>query len=80
MRNRRKFSITATLFIIGLMAGCTPSGKGDGSLTITENEGNTFTVCHFNQVNDTIDLKLSEMVEEFKIVRFENSGSTFFLR
>lgn len=78
MKNIKKVSILATLYVTSLMAGCTTASKGDGTLTLVENDGNILTVCHFNQVKDTIDINLSELVEDFKVVRFEDSDSAFF--
>lgn len=78
MKDMKRTSIAVTMCAVLLATGCSKSSKGDGTLTFVETDGNTLTVCHFSQVKDTIDINLSDLVEEFKIVRFENSDSAFF--
>lgn len=78
MKDIKKISAAIAICAILLVTGCSKSSKGDGTLTFVETDGNTLTVCHFNQVKDTIDINLSDLVEGFKIVRFENSDSAFF--
>ena len=38
-------------------------------------DGNELTVCHYQDVSDTIEMKLSELVEDCRIVRFEDNDS-----
>lgn len=78
MKDMKRTSIAVTICAVLLATGCSKSSKGDGTLTFVETDGNTLTVCHFNQVKDIIDINLSDLVEEFKIVRFENSDSAYF--
>lgn len=76
----RKYFIS-TLFVTSLilfLASCTTSKEGDGSVSVIETECNTITVCHFNEVKDTISLNLSDLVKDFKIVRFENKEEAYF--
>lgn len=61
-----------------LLTSCNTVSKGDGTLTFVETDGDSLTVCHFDQVTDTIEMNLSDLVEEFRIVRFENTDSAFF--
>ena len=79
MKNIKGFKVAAALCTVLVTASCSTSPKGDGTLTFVETDAdNTLTVCHFDQVKNTIDINLSDLVEEFKIVRFENSDSAFF--
>lgn len=79
MKNIKGFSIVTVLCTVLVTASCSTSPKGDGTLTFVETDtDNTLTVCHFDQVKNTIDINLSDLVEEFKIVRFEDSDSAFF--
>ena len=79
MKNIKGFSIVTVLCTVIVTASCSTSPKGDGTLTFVETDtDNTLTVCHFDQVKNTIDINLSDLVEEFKIVHFEDSDSAFF--
>lgn len=79
MKNIKKIKFAAALYTILVAISCSTSPIGDGTLTFVETDtDNTLTVCHFDQVKNTIDINLSDLVEEFKIVRFENSDSAFF--
>ena len=72
MKNIKGFSIVTVLCTVIVTASCSTSPKGDGTLTFVETDtDNTLTVCHFDQVKNTIDINLSDLVEEFKIVHFE---------
>lgn len=74
----KKIIIAAVLYSALLLAGCNTALEDDGTLTFVEADGNLLTVCHFNQVTDTVEMNLSDLVEEFRIVRFENTDSAFF--
>lgn len=50
----------------------------DGSVTTIENNGNKLTVCDLSAVKDTIEVPLSEFVEDCRIVRFETSEEAYF--
>ena len=79
MKNIKGFSIVTVLCTVLVTASCSTSPKGDGTLTFVETDtDNTLTVCHFDQVKNNIDINLSELVEDFKIVRFENSDNAYF--
>lgn len=49
--------------------------QSDGSITI---EANGVVTCDFDLVKDTLTIPLSEWVEDFRIVRFEDNDSAFF--
>ena len=53
-------AILATAFL----AACGPSSKDDGTITRLEQNGNTLTVCDFAKVKDTLNVPLSEWVED----------------
>lgn len=79
MKNIKGFKVVAALYTILVATSCSTTPEGDGTLTFIETDNdNTLTVCRFDQVKNTIDINLSDLVEEFKIVRFENSDSAFF--
>lgn len=50
----------------------------DGSVTTVESNGNKLTVCDLSAVKDTIEVPLSEFVEDCRIVRFETSEEAYF--
>ena len=63
------------LFVVACMfAGCEqqPSTLSDGSVTI---DSCGLVSCDFDMVKDTITIPLSEWVDEFRIVRFENKDT-----
>ena len=79
MKNIKGFKVAAALYTILVTTSCSTAPEADGTLTFVETDAdNTLTVCHFNQVKNTIDINLSDLIEEFKIVRFENSDSALF--
>ena len=49
--------------------------QSDGSVTI---ENNGVVTCDFDQVKDTLTIPLSEWVEDFQIVRFEDNDTAIF--
>ena len=66
------------LFVVACMfAGCEqqPSTLSDGSVTI---DSCGLVSCDFDMVKDTITIPLSEWVDEFRIVRFENKDTALF--
>lgn len=67
-------AILATAFL----AACGPSSKDDGTITRLEQNGNTLTVCDFAKVKDTLNVPLSEWVEDCRLVRFENTDTALF--
>ncbi|WP_080903098.1 6-bladed beta-propeller [Parabacteroides sp. Marseille-P3160] len=78
MKKRPLFvTIIVTSFML-FSTGCGTAPAGDGSVIVTESEGNSLTVCNFNNVKDTVTLNLSDLVQDFKIVRFENKDEAYF--
>ena len=65
------------LVAICVFAGCkqSSSSQSDGSVTI---EANGAVTCDFDLVKDTLTIPLSEWVEDFQIVRFENNDTAIF--
>ena len=65
------------LVAICVLAGCkqSSSSQSDGSVTI---EANGAVTCDFDLVKDTLTIPLSEWVEDFQIVRFENNDTAIF--
>lgn len=66
-----------SLVLLGGLSACSPRGNG-GVTTIDVGDGNELTLCDFNLVGDTVDVPLSEWVEDCKLVRFENRDTAFF--
>lgn len=76
--------LSSALLLICL-SGCNMSTKkqkvlttDDGSITTVEAGGSELTVCDFALVKDTIDVPLSEFVEDCRIIRFDNSDTAMF--
>lgn len=79
MKTKHLFTTLAVLSLIFYFAECNNNNHvGDGSVTVIKTDDNVLTVCNFNSVNDTITMKLSDFVKDFKIVRFENSDEAIF--
>lgn len=75
----KKKTLTTTVFLAAIaLAACTPSTKSDGSITVIEQNGTELTLCDFSKVKDTVDIPLSEWVEDCQIVRFENADTALF--
>lgn len=76
--------ISSTL-LLACLSGCNSATKeqkvmktDDGSISIVESSGNQLTVCNFATVQDTLDVPLSEFVEDCRIIRFETSDEAMF--
>ncbi|WP_291529819.1 6-bladed beta-propeller [Bacteroides sp. UBA939] len=74
----KRINFVVALFAVLLSISCSTTSKGDGTLTFVETDGNELTVCHLNQVKDTLVMNLSDLVEDFKVVRFENEDNALF--
>lgn len=75
----RKHTLATTVCLAAItLAACTFSTKSDGTITVTKHNGTELTLCDFSKVKDTIDIPLSEWVEDCQIVRFENTDTAFF--
>lgn len=76
--------LSSTMLLV-LLSGCNSSTHkqksmktDDGSITIIESSGNRLTVCNFASVKDTLDIPLSEFIEDCRIIRFDNSEEAYF--
>ncbi len=78
MKNMKTIKNAVAACIALLIVSCGTTPEGDGTLTFVEVDGNELTICHFDKVTDTIDINLSDLVEDYKIVRFENSDKALF--
>lgn len=68
--------LAAGLLSVVALFSCQQAGtKDDGTITVT-NEG--LTVCDVSRVKDTLEIPLSEWVEELKVVHFEDSDTALF--
>lgn len=71
----------ATLALLPLV-GCGGSSLGfqanDGSVTVIDHQGNELTICHVSKIKDTIDLPLSELLEECHVVRMDNADDALY--
>lgn len=75
MRKSNLFTGIMGVVITSMFAACSSS---DGTLTTENRDGYTLTICDISKVKDTLDIPLSEWVEDFQIVRFENKDTAFF--
>ena len=69
--------IFASVCMLAVLYGCEGDGKveSDGSIS-TDSTG--MVICDFDLVKDTITIPLSQWVEDFRIVRFENADTALF--
>lgn len=75
MRKTHLFGFS--LLLAGAIFSCSP--KGDGSVSAVDlGDGNSLVLCDYNLVGDTIDVPLSEWLEDCKLVRFENRDTALF--
>lgn len=78
-RNHQLTGILA-IAIAGLFTACSSKPKviNDGTLSSASVNGQPLTICDISKIKDTLDIPLSEWVEDFQIVRFENKDTAFF--
>lgn len=69
--------LTASL-AAALLAACTPATQSDGSITVTKQNGNELTLCDFSKVSDTLNIPISQWMEDCRIIRFENTDTALF--
>ena len=71
----RKLTFIFALVAICLFAGCEqkPSKQSYGTIVTDD-----LVICDFDQVGDEITIPLSEWVEDFQIVRFDNKDEAIF--
>lgn len=77
--------LLSSVLLLGCLSACNISTQkqkalktNDGSIATVETDGNELTVCDFALVKDTIDVPLSEFVEDCRIIRFENTDEAYF--
>lgn len=70
--------IVACSGLIILTSACNQTPKGDGSLVVSDINGQEFITCNFDAITAKAQPKLSDFVEDFEIVRFENKDDAFF--
>ena len=77
--------LSAALLLV-CFSGCNPSTQkqkamktNDGSLSTVETSGNKLTVCDFAAIKDTIEVPLSEFVEDCRIIRFDNADDVLYI-
>ena len=79
------YLLLSSALLLGCVSACNTSGQkskemktDDGSITTVETAGSKLTICDLSLVKDTIEVPLSEFVEDCRIVRFETSEEAYF--
>ena len=80
---KTKAFLPAIVFLLASLASCNSSVPkslvtDDGSVRIIENPDGPLYICDLKATGDTIDIPLSELVEDCRIVRFETSDEALF--
>ena len=80
---KTKAFLPAIVFLLASLASCNSSVPkslvtDDGSVRIIENPDGPLYICDLKAAGDTIDIPLSELVEDCRIVRFETSDEALF--
>ena len=80
---KTKAFLPAIVFLLASLASCNSSAPkslvtDDGSVRIIENPDGPLYICELKAASDTIDIPLSELVEDCRIVRFETSDEALF--
>ena len=72
------YLLLSSALLLGCVSACYTSGQkskemktDDGSITTVETAGSKLTICDLSLVKDTIEVPLSEFVEDCCIVPFE---------
>lgn len=78
-----KALLPAIFFLLASLASCDSSAPkslvaDDGSVRIIENPDGPLYICDLKAASDTVDIPLSELVEDCRIVRFETSDEALF--
>lgn len=64
---------------LGMSTGCTHSSdNGDGTIKVEDRDGYQLTICDVGSVRDTVSLPLSDLVEDCKLIRFEDADTALF--
>lgn len=80
---KTKTLLPAIAILLAGLAGCSSStpktlATNDGSIRIIENADGPLYICDLKAAGDTIDIPLSDLVEDCRIVRFETSDEALF--
>lgn len=78
-----KALLPAIVFLLASLASCNSSAPkslvaDDGSVRIIGNPDAPLYICDLKAASDTVDIPLSELVEDCRIVRFETSDEALF--
>lgn len=69
-------SIKDILILLILISGC--QSRDNTVSIISNNKGDSLLICHYQEIKDTVELHLSDLIDDFKIIRFENSERAIF--
>ena len=77
--------LLSSILLAGCLSACDTSTRkqqtqkaNDGSITTVETDGHKLTVCDFALAKDTIDVPLSEFIDDCRIIHFDNSDKAMF--
>lgn len=80
---KTKAHLSILVFFLASFAGCNSSSPrslvtNNGSVRIIESPDGPLYICDLKTAGDTVDIPLSELVEDCRIVRFETSDEALF--
>lgn len=80
---KTKAHLPVLVFFLASLAGCNSSSPkslvtNDGSVRIIESPDGPLYICDLKTAGDTVDIPLSELVEDCRIVRFETTDEALF--
>ena len=80
---KKKSHLSVLVFFLASFAGCISSSPrslvtNDGSVRIIESPDGPLYICDLKTAGDTVDIPLSELVEDCRIVRFETTDEALF--
>lgn len=80
---KTKALLPVLVFFLASLAGCNSSSPkslvtNDGSVRIIESPDGPLYICDLKTAGDTVDIPLSELVEDCRIVRFETTDEALF--
>ena len=71
-KNMKKILLLAWVGIGTLYTACTSSNN---TSAVKDGAGNEFLVAHYQEIKDTVVMNLSDLVEDYELIRFENNDS-----
>lgn len=74
----KHFSVSGLLSLILIVSSCNKGPKGDGTITYTDIGNSKVTVCQVGNIKKTEIIPLSKLIDDFRIVRFENKDEALF--